>query len=255
MSEAETTITVADLTRRFPRCEALGGISFQAFRGEILGLLGPNGSGKTTTLRILAAYLAPTSGRAVVAGHDVTLDSLAVRKRIGYLPENVPLYPEMRVDEYLTYRGRLRGLRGKELAGRRREVIDQCGLGDCSRRIIGTLSRGFRQRTGLADCLLHRPDILLLDEPLATLDAARLQQMRPLLREWAATGTILFSTHMLAEAEQICDRVLILNAGRIAALDAPNRILRDPGDTFETAYLRLTAPPTHIRNPAKRSAE
>jgi len=252
MPEAELSVQVESLTRRFPRCEALGGISFRVPRGEILGLLGPNGSGKTTSLRVLAGYLYPTSGHVRVAGYDVTTHSLEVRRRIGYLPENVPLYPEMRVDEYLNFRGHIKGLKGERLSTRRREVVEQCGLGDCSRRIIGTLSRGFRQRTGLADCLLHEPEVLLLDEPLATLDAGQVQIIRELLREWGRTRAILFSTHVLAEAEKLCDRVLVLNAGRVAALDTPANLLRDEKDTFEAAFLRLTTLPARVRNPQKK---
>jgi len=217
-----------------------------------MGILGPNGSGKTTSLRILSGYLAPTSGRVRVAGFDVTTHSLEVRRRIGYLPENVPLYPEMRVDEYLNFRGHIKGLRKDRLAARRREVVEQCGLGDCSHQIIGTLSRGFRQRTGLADCLIHEPDVLLLDEPLATLDAAQVQIIRDMLREWAKTRTVLFSTHMLSEAERLCDRVMILNAGRVAAIDHPQNLIRDESDTFEAAYLRLTTRPARVRNPQKK---
>jgi len=255
MPEAELLVQVESLTRRFPRCEALGGISFELPRGEILGLLGPNGSGKTTSLRILAGYLTPTSGRVRVAGFDVTTHSLEVRRRIGYLPENVPLYPEMRVDEYLNFRGHIKGLKGEVLAARRREVVEQCGLGDCSHRIIGTLSRGFRQRTGLADCLLHEPEVLLLDEPLATLDAGQVQIIREWLREWGKVKAVLFSTHVLAEAETLCDRVLVLNAGRVAALDAPANLLQDESDSFEAAFLRLTTLPARVRNPQKRKAE
>lgn len=224
MAAAELLVEVENLTRRFPRCEALGGISFQVRRGEIAGILGPNGSGKTTTLRILACYLAPSSGRAAVAGFDVTTQSLEVRRRIGYLPDPVALYPEMRVNEYLDFRGRLKGLRGPRLAARLREVMDQCGLGDESQRILGTLSRGFHQRTGLADCLLHEPDVLLLDEPLAGLDPAQAGAMRNLLRELGTSRAVLFSTHVLAEAEDLCHRTLILNTGRLAAADSPARL-------------------------------
>jgi ABC-2 type transport system ATP-binding protein len=226
MAEAELLVEVENLTRRFPRCEALGGISFHVRRGEIAGVLGPNGSGKTTTLRVLACYLAPTSGRIRVAGFDVTTQALEVRRRIGYLPETVPLYLEMRVAEYLAFRGRIKGLREPRLAVRMREVIEQCGLGDCAKRVIGTLSRGFRQRTGLADCLLHEPDVLLLDEPLAGLDPAQSHAVRELLRELGGTRAVLFSTHVLAEAEQLCHRALILISGRLAAADSPARLVQ-----------------------------
>lgn len=256
MAEADVLIEVENLTRRFPRCEALGGVSFQIRRGEIAGILGPNGSGKTTTLRILAAGLAPTSGRVRVAGFDTTTQSLDVRRRIGYLPEDVPLYPEMRVREYLSFRGRIKGLQGTQLLLRLGDVIDQCGLGDCSHRPIGTLSRGFRQRTGLADCLLHEPDLLLLDEPLAGLDPAQARAVRDLLQGLGGRRTVLFSTHGLAEAEQLCQQVLILNAGRLAAAGAPADLVQSAGaGSFEETFLRLTTPPPKVQNPAKRGGK
>jgi ABC-2 type transport system ATP-binding protein len=255
MAEAKPLIQVDNLTRRFPRCEALGGVSFQIHPGEIAGLLGPNGSGKSTTLRILAGYLAPTSGRVQVAGFDVMTHSLEVRRRIAYLPESVPLYSEMRVVEYLAFRGRLRGLRGARLAARLRNVLEQCGLGDCSGRVIATLSRGFRQRTGIADCLLHEPEVLLLDEPLAGLDPAQVQVVGNLLRELGASRAVLFSTHVLAEAEQLCRRVLILNAGRLAASDSPARLVQaSEAKNFAEVFLRLTTLPPRVQHPKNRPA-
>lgn len=239
MADADIIVDVENLTRRFPRCEALGSVSFHVRRGEIAGVLGPNGSGKTTTLRILAGVLAPTSGRVRMAGFDVTTQSLEVRRRIGYLPESVPLYPEMRVEEYLSFRGRIKGLRGPRLTTRLRDVLEQCGLGDVSRRAIGTLSRGFRQRTGLADCLLHEPDILLLDEPLAGLDPAQVLAVRSLLGELGSARTVLVSTHVLAEAELLCHRVLILNAGRLAAIDSPAHLVQ----AATRLHAELLAPP------------
>ena len=252
MAGAETLIEADNLVRRFPRCEALGGVSFQIRRGEIVALLGPNGSGKTTTLRILATALAPTDGRARIAGYDVTFQSLAVRRRIAYLPENVPLYPEMRVEEYLAFRGRLRGLRGARLAERLRDAVERGGLGDVLRRVIGTLSRGYRQRVGLADCLLHEPEVLLLDEPLAGLDPAQVDAVRALLQGLGPDRCVLFSTHVLAEAERLCHRALILNAGRLAAADAPDRLAAAGETTFAEAYRRLTTPLPLVRNPGKR---
>ena len=252
MASAETLIEADNLVRRFPRCEALGGVSFQIRRGEIVALLGPNGSGKTTTLRILATALAPTDGRARIAGYDVTFQSLAVRRRIAYLPENVPLYPEMRVEEYLAFRGRLRGLRGARLAERLRDAVERGGLGDVLRRAIGTLSRGYRQRVGLADCLLHEPEVLLLDEPLAGLDPAQVDAVRALLQGLGPDRCVLFSTHVLAEAERLCHRALILNAGRLAAADAPDRLAAAGETTFAEAYRRLTTPLPLVRNPGKR---
>lgn len=256
MADAEILVEVENLTRRFPRCEALGGVSFQVLRGEIAGVLGPNGSGKTTTLRILAGYLAPTAGRVRVAGFDAASASLELRRHIGYLPESIPLYPEMRVNEFLAFRGRIRGLKGKRLTDRLKKVVDQCGLGDCSRRIIGTLSRGFRQRTGLADCLLHEPDVLLLDEPLAGLDPAGVQAIRTLLLELSLHRTVLFSTHVLAEAEPLCHRVLVLNDGRLAASGSPAHLMQAHGaGKFEEAFLRLTTLPPRVQYPRKRKAE
>ena len=252
MASAETLIEADNLVRRFPRCEALGGVSFQIRRGEIAALLGPNGSGKTTTLRILATALAPTAGHARIAGYDVTFQSLAVRRRIAYLPENVPLYPEMRVEEYLEFRGRLRGLRGAHLAERLRDAVERGGLGDVLHRVIGTLSRGYRQRVGLADCLLHEPEVLLLDEPLAGLDPAQVDAVRALLQGLGPDRCVLFSTHVLAEAERLCHRALILNAGRLAAADAPDRLAAAGETTFAEAYRRLTTPLPLVRNPGKR---
>ena len=251
MASAETLIEADNLVRRFPRCEALGGVSFQIRRGEIAALLGPNGSGKTTTLRILATALAPTAGHARIAGYDVTFQSLAVRRRIAYLPENVPLYPEMRVEEYLEFRGRLRGLRGAHLAERLRDAVERGGLGDVLRRVIGTLSRGYRQRVGLADCLLHEPEVLLLDEPLAGLDPAQVDAVRALLQGLGPDRCVLFSTHVLAEAERLCHRALILNAGRLAAADASDRLAAAGETTFAETYRRLTTPLPLVRNPGK----
>lgn len=253
MADADPLIEVESLTRRFPRCEALAGITFQIRRGEIGGVLGPNGSGKTTLLRILATELAPTSGRVRIAGFDAATHSLDVRRRIGYLPETAPLYPEMRVDEFLAFRGRIKGLRGARLAARLRDVVEQCGLGDFSRRVVGTLSRGYRQRTGLADSLLHEPDVLLLDEPLAGLDPAQVNGVRDLLQGLGPGRCVLFSTHVLSEAEQLCHRALILNAGLLAAADSPARLVQaGEAKDFEETFLRLTAPPPTIRNPKRR---
>ncbi len=256
MAEAELVVEVENLTRRFPRCEALAGVSFHVRRGEIIGVLGPNGSGKTTLLRILSSFLAPTAGRVRVAGFDSVTQSMELRRRIGYLPEGLPLYPEMRVEDYLAFRGRLKGLEAPRLARRIREVLELGDLTEAARRVIGHLSRGFRQRICLADCLLSEPDVLLMDEPLAGLDPAQVQMFRALLPRIAAQGrTFLFSTHVLSEAESLCHRVLILAAGRLAAADTPARLAPDPEPGgFEQAYLRLTARPALVAAPRKRSA-
>ena len=226
MAEPDILIQADQITRRFPSGDALSGISFQVRRGEIMALLGPNGSGKTTTLRILAGFLAPTSGQVRVAGHDLATHPLEARRRIGYLPESAPLHLDMRVDEYLRFRGRLHGLRGARLTARLRSTLDRCGLGDVARRTLAALSRGYRQRTALADCLLHEPDVLLLDEPMTGLDPAQVQATQDILRDSAHQGAVLFSTHVLAEAEQVGHQALILNAGRVAANDSPARLAR-----------------------------
>jgi len=218
-------ITVKNLTRRFGRVTALDGLSFDVQRGEIVGLLGPNGAGKTTTLRILSGYLAANGGEAKVGGADVFESSMDVRRRIGYLPENVPLYTDMRVHEYLGFRGALKGLRGKRLRSRMDTVLQQCDLVTESRAVIGRLSKGFRQRVGLADCLLHEPDCLILDEPTIGLDPNQIRHLRELIRSLAPQHTVLISTHILSEVEMICSRVLILDRGRIIASDTPEALL------------------------------
>ena len=217
-------IKVQQLTKRFAGCVAVDGVSFEVARGEIVGFLGPNGAGKTTTMRILAGYLPATGGSASIAGYDVFHDSIEVRRRIGYLPENVPLYPEMRVDEYLHFRARLKGVHGRNRRKRVDEVKGMCGLGEVGRRIIGQLSKGFKQRVGLAESLVHDPELLILDEPTIGLDPNQIRQVRSLIRELGKRHTILLSTHILSEVEMTCQRVLIINQGRIVASDTPENL-------------------------------
>jgi ABC-2 type transport system ATP-binding protein len=212
-------IRVSHLTKRYPGHVAVDDVSFEVERGEIVAFLGPNGAGKTTTLRVLAGYLPASSGDVHVAGFDVARDSLEVRRRIGYLPENCPLYPEMRVDEYLRFRARLKGVRGRAVRKRLDEVKSLCGIEDVGRRIIGHLSKGYRQRVGLAEVLVHEPDLLILDEPTVGLDPHQIRQVRELVARLATRHTILLSTHILSEAEAVSQRVLIIHRGRIAASD------------------------------------
>ena len=212
-------IRVSHLTKRYPGHVAVDDVSFDVERGEVVAFLGPNGAGKTTTLRVLAGYLPASSGEVHVAGFDVARDSLEVRRRIGYLPENCPLYPEMRVDEYLRFRARLKGVRGRAVRKRLDEVKHLCGIEDVGRRIIGHLSKGYRQRVGLAEVLVHEPDLLILDEPTVGLDPHQIRQVRELIARLAARHTILLSTHILSEAEAVSQRVLIIHRGRIAASD------------------------------------
>jgi ABC-2 type transport system ATP-binding protein len=212
-------ITVENLSKRYAGGEAVKGISFSVEKGEVVGFLGPNGAGKSTTMRMITGYLPATDGKIEVAGAKLPEQSLLVRQRIGYMPENVPLYPEMRVEEFLEYRGRLKRVARGEIAQRVDLVLDQCGLADVRRKIIGTLSKGYRQRVGLADALIHNPSLLILDEPTAGLDPHQIRSFRELIKELGKDRTILLSTHILSEVEMVCSRAIIINRGRIEASD------------------------------------
>lgn len=218
-------IEVHQLTKRFARHEAVRGISFSVNKGEIVGFLGPNGAGKTTTLRMLTGYLPPTSGSASIAGFDIFRQSLEARRKIGYMPENVPLYEDMRVKEYLKFRAQIKGLAGSESRRRVGEVIDTCGLAGVRRKMIKTLSKGYRQRVGLADALVHDPELLILDEPTNGLDPNQIRQIRELIRRLADTHTVLVSTHILSEVEMTCGRVIIIDGGKIKAADTPANLI------------------------------
>ena len=220
-------IDVRDLTKRYARHEAVRGITFEVGRGEIVGFLGPNGAGKTTTLRMLTGYLPPTSGSASIAGFDIFRQSLEARRRIGYMPENVPLYGDMRVREYLAYRAHLKGLTGSDARRRVGEVIDTCGLDSMRKRMIKTLSKGYRQRVGLADSLVHEPELLILDEPTNGLDPNQIRQIRDLVRKLGEKHTVLISTHILHEVEMVCDRVIIIDSGKIKAADTPANLIHE----------------------------
>jgi ABC-2 type transport system ATP-binding protein len=217
-------IEVANLTKRFAGRTAVADISFSVARGEIVGLLGPNGAGKSTTMRILSCFLPATSGTVRVGGLDVFRDSEEVRRRIGYMPENNPLHPEMRVREYLKFRARLKGLGFRQSRARVDVVMEQFGLTDVSRRIIGQLSKGYRQRVGLADALVHEPELIILDEPTIGLDPQQIRTVRQLIKGLATKHTVLISTHILPEVEMMCHRVLILLDGRIRAADTPDNL-------------------------------
>jgi ABC-2 type transport system ATP-binding protein len=212
-------IQVENLTKRYAGGEAVRGITFSVEKGEVVGFLGPNGAGKSTTMRMLTGYLPPTDGQIEVAGAKLPQESLLVRQRIGYMPENVPLYPEMRVEEFLEYRGRLKRVTRGEIAHRVGLVLDQCGLTDVRKKVIGSLSKGFRQRVGLADALVHNPMLLILDEPTAGLDPHQIRSFRELIKELGKDRTILLSTHILSEVEMVCGRAIIINKGKIEASD------------------------------------
>jgi ABC-2 type transport system ATP-binding protein len=217
-------IEVSDLTKRYAGHTAVAGISFTVQRGEIVGLLGPNGAGKSTTMRVLSCYLPATSGTVRVGGLDVFTQSRAVRRRIGYMPENNPLHPEMRVREYLKFRARLKGLSRQQSRERADVVMQQCGLTDVQRKLIGHLSKGYRQRVGLADALVHEPELLILDEPTIGLDPHQIRSVRELIKGLAGTHTVLISSHILPEVEMTCSRVLIMHRGKILAADTPDNL-------------------------------
>ena len=219
MDSGEPIIEVENLTKRYPGRTAVDDISFTIGRGEVVGFLGPNGAGKSTTLRILACYMPATSGTVRVAGHDVFREPDEVRRRIGYMPENNPLHLDMRVREYLRFRSRLKGMGWRRGRERVDAVLEQCGLTGVSGRIIGQLSKGYRQRVGLADALVHEPDLIILDEPTIGLDPHQIRSVRALVKELGRRHTVVLSTHILSEVEMTCSRVLILHRGRILAAD------------------------------------
>lgn len=219
-------IKVSGVTKKYPARLAVDDISFEVNRGEIVGFLGPNGAGKTTTMRMLTGYLPMSSGKIEVAGYDISTHPQEVRKRIGYLPESCPLYPEMRVDEYLRFRAELKGVKSAARKAKVNEVKELCGLTDVGKRIIGQLSKGYRQRVGLADSLVHDPDLLILDEPTVGLDPYQIRQVRELIKNLAEKHTILLCTHILPEVEAVCERILILNEGKIVASDTAMNLHR-----------------------------
>ena len=218
-------IKVENLTKRYPGQTAIQDLNFEVETGEIMGFLGPNGAGKTTTMRILASFLPPTSGRATVAGYDIFTQSLQARAHLGYMPENVPLYNDMRVNEYLDYRAAIKAVPHRRVAERVGDVKELCGLKEVQRKLIGALSKGYRQRVGLADALLAEPDLLILDEPTIGLDPNQIRQVRELIKNLGKQHTILLSTHILPEVEMTCSRVIIIHQGRIQACDTPDNLL------------------------------
>ena len=200
---------------------AVDNISFNVESGEIVGFLGPNGAGKTTTIRMLTGYIPPTSGTALIGGYDIFLNSLISKQKIGYMPENVPLYDDMRVREYLLFRAELKGLRGQDVRKHMNEALELCSIKDIKSQMISSLSKGFRQRVGLADALINKPPLLILDEPTNGLDPSQIRSFRELIKELAENHTILISTHILSEVELTCDRVLIINKGKMIGNNTP----------------------------------
>ncbi|GAC1474474.1 MAG: ABC transporter ATP-binding protein [Isosphaeraceae bacterium] len=235
-------IQVERLTKRYGTLWGVNGISFAVERGEIVGLLGPNGAGKTTTMRMLTTFLPPTSGRARLAGFDTVDEPLEVRRRIGYLPENVPLYTEMRVREYLDFRAKLKDVPRSKRRGAVDAVIERCQLDEVESRVLGHLSKGFRQRVGLAEAMVHDPDILILDEPTAGLDPIQIREVRALIRQLGERHTILLSTHIMSEVEAVCSRVIIIARGKIAEDEKLDGLQTD-----DTIVLEAKGPPEVIR--------
>jgi ABC-2 type transport system ATP-binding protein len=217
-------IEVENLGKTFVEQPVVRDLSFFVPEGQVLGFLGPNGAGKTTVMRMLTAFLPPTTGRIVVAGIDLDQDPVGLRRNVGYLPENVPLYPEMRVQEYLRFRADVEGLPRSEVAARIDDVVERCMISEVRRQVIGTLSKGFRQRVGLAGALVHRPAVLILDEPTVGLDPNQIIKVRELITELGRDHTVLLSTHILPEVEQVCERVFIIDRGRIVADGTPDAL-------------------------------
>ena len=213
-------IKVEGLTKRYARTVAVDNISFEVEKGQIVGFLGPNGAGKTTTMRVLTCFLPPTSGKANVAGYDVLENPMEVKKRIGYLPETPPVYPEMEVAEYLNFTGQLKGISSGDIKRRVDEVLERCAIGDVRSKLIGKLSKGYRQRVGLAQAIIHNPDVLILDEPTSGLDPKQIIEFRELLKSLAGDHTIILSTHILSEVEHSCERVIIISRGKLVAIDS-----------------------------------
>lgn len=217
-------IRVTNLTKRYGSFLAVDDVSFETDRGGVIGFLGPNGAGKTTTIRILSCFMPATSGSANVAGFDCFTQSMEVRRRVGYLPESTPLYTEMRVREYLNFRGKLRGMGRADREAAIKRVSERCWLGDFINRPIGNLSKGMRQRVGLADAIMHEPEVLILDEPTIGLDPTQIRETRGLIKELGERHTVLLSSHILSEVEQVCQRTIIIRSGQIVASGSPQEL-------------------------------
>ena len=239
-------IDVQQITKRYGQHTAIDRVTFTVAKGEVLAFLGPNGAGKTTTMRILTCFMPPTEGRATVAGYDCLEQSMDVKRRIGYLPETPPVYQELTVQEYLRFVGRLRGLAGAVLTTAMSREIERLGLGSVQHRLIGNLSRGYRQRVGLAQALIHDPPVLILDEPTVGLDPKQIIEIRELIKSLAGSHSVILSTHILPEATAVCQRVVIISGGRIVAEDTPDRLSTRLRHSEKIA-LTLTRPPGDVQ--------
>ncbi len=222
-------ISAQQITKRFGNFTAVDRATFEVGQGEIVGFIGPNGAGKTTTMRVLTGFMPATAGRAIVAGHDVFEDSMAVRRKVGYLPETPPLYPELTIGVYLDFIAEIRGLPARGRARRIGEVMELVGLSGWESRILGSLSKGYRQRVGLAQAVVHDPEVLILDEPTSGLDPAQVVGIRDFINELATRRTVILSTHILSEVERICPRVVMINGGKIVADDTLDEVRKHAG--------------------------
>ena len=235
-------IEVQKLTKRYGDLTAVSSISFQADSGQILGFLGPNGSGKTTTMRIITGFMPPTAGTVKVAGFDIFEESFEARKRIGYLPESPPLYDDMTVSTYLRFVAKIKGMPRAEIPGALDTALERCGLTEVAQRVTGYLSKGYRQRVGLAQAIIHNPSVLILDEPTVGLDPKQIIGIRSLIKELAGDHTVVLSTHILPEVAQVCEKVVIINSGKVVAEDLMHNMTQD--QTLEDVFLKAIAQET-----------
>ena len=238
-------IEVENLSKRYGPTLAVSDVSFNVQKGEVLGFLGPNGAGKTTTMRVITGFFPPTSGNVRVAGYDVVDEPMEAKRRTGYLPETPPIYPDMTVVEYLTFVARIKGVSRRELKGRLDDIVEKCAVGNVRNRQIGKLSKGYRQRVGLAQAMIHNPDVLVLDEPTSGLDPKQIIETRDLITGLAGQHTVILSTHILPEVSKTCQRVVVINAGQIVAVGTPNELMRRL-QGFETVLVTVEGPAAAI---------
>jgi len=234
-------IEVQNLSKKYADLVAVNDLSFSVEKGQILGLLGPNGAGKSTTMKILTGFIPATSGEVKVAGYNVFDDPIEVKRRVGYLPEDPPLYVDMRVQEYLEYVASIKQLPKEKLKERLDFVLNHCGLEDVKKRVIGVLSKGYRQRVGIAQALIHDPEVVILDEPTVGLDPVQIVEIRNLIRSLAKSHTVILSTHILPEVVMTCDRAVLINKGQILANDTLENLTQGSGESLEQAYLRIVS--------------
>jgi ABC-2 type transport system ATP-binding protein len=244
-------IEVAGLTKRYGPTLAVSDVSFEVVKGEVLGFLGPNGAGKTTTMRVITGYLPPSEGKVLVAGYDIVEEPLEAKRRTGYLPETPPVYPDMTVTEYLSFVARIKGVPRKEVKTRVGAISEKCAVADVRNRQIGKLSKGYRQRVGLAQALIHNPDVLILDEPTAGLDPKQIIETRELIRGLAGQHTIVLSTHILPEVSKTCDRVVVINQGKIVAVGAPSELTQRL-QGYETVLVTVVGPSAEVMEKLQR---